>query len=99
MDNRLFKVKEYFMLPLDYPMFSVYGSDETFYEAHVVGAQDLKDLCDEFFLYKDEKLFGRDKDFNSDYMKEKLPQCDVCYGIVNDKRVAVLKDGELCLMA
>ena len=40
-DGRLFKTKDYFMLPLDYPKFSVYGSNETFYEGHVEGADSI----------------------------------------------------------
>lgn len=49
-NNKIYKVKEHFMLPLDYPKFSVYGSNETFYEGKVDGANDIQTLLDEFVV-------------------------------------------------
>ena len=57
-DNRLFKTKDYFMLPLDYLKFSVYGSNETFYEGHVLVADTIEELCDLFVLWHNEKTYN-----------------------------------------
>lgn len=63
-NNKIYKVKDYFMLPLDYPKFSVYGSNEIFYEAKVEGADKIEDLCDEFLVAdgkeKTPKLINRE---------------------------------------
>ena len=85
-DGRLFKTKDYFMLPLDYPKFSVYGSDETFYEGHVLGADDIASLCDEFISVR-----GEWTDHWDDFEECKIlcSESDI-YGVINGVKVAKL---------
>lgn len=81
-DGRVFKVKDHFMFPLDYPKFSVYGSNETFYEAHVDGANDIKELFDEYWVV--------DGEYSATYKNFDIAKTirGFLYGVVNGKSVA-----------
>lgn len=91
-NNKIYKVKDYFMLPLDYPKFSVYGSNETFYEAKVEGADKIEDLCDEF-LVADGKYTATFNRFGlAKMIKGEL------FGMINGESVAKYENNEWRLL-
>ena len=91
-DGRIYKTDNYFMYPLDYPMFSVVGSNETFYEAEVEGANTIEELLDEYVVVDGNEI-GTFKNLNiAKRIRGNL------YGNVKGNSVAKYENGEWRLL-
>lgn len=85
--DKIYEVKNYFMLPLDYPQFSVKGSDEKFYEAYVKSADTIEELCDEFvvvgsYYHKDPFLFPKEQGIPLEEIWQHFDSSTTCFGAI-----------------